>query len=132
MTAATGATKARLRRLVSSGLCETEDAERHAAGLRRLAEALEDDARLQSEERLFRALGDATRLRIVRLLAVREMCVCEVMVALGLTQPTASHHLRILERQGIAARRREGKWMLYRLSSRAAVAVLTAAGRGAG
>ena len=42
--------------------------------------------------------------------------MCEIMVALDLTQPNASHHLNILERERIAEKRREGKWVLYRLS----------------
>jgi len=44
---------------------------------------------------------------------LREMCVCEIMVALNLTQPTASHHLGILEKEGIIKRRKEGKWVFY-------------------
>jgi ArsR family transcriptional regulator len=66
--------------------------------------------------RFFKALGDNNRLRILALLGVREMCVCEVMIALGLTQPTASHHLRILENAGLVSSRREGKWVFYRLT----------------
>jgi len=47
------------------------------------------------------------------LLSVREMCVCEVMAALNLTQPTASHHLRILQNLGLAKDRKDGKWVFY-------------------
>jgi ArsR family transcriptional regulator len=43
------------------------------------------------------------------------MCVCEVMVALDLTQPTASHHLRILENIGLVKDRKDGKWVFYSL-----------------
>ena len=112
------ATKARLRRLVSSGLCEADNAERYAGELRRSGKNLEADALFKSKERLFKALADSTRLRMVKLLAEREMCVCEIMVALEITQPTASHHLNILERGGIARKRRQGKWILYRLATR--------------
>jgi len=111
------ATKARLRRLVSSGMCEADNAERYAGELRRFGKKLEGDTLFKSTEHFFKALGDSTRLKMIRLLTGREMCVCEIMVALGITQPTASHHLNILERQGIAKRRRKGKWVLYRLSS---------------
>ena len=126
MRSSVRATKARLRRLVSSGMCEADNAERYAGELRRSGKNLEDDALFKSKERFFKALGDSTRLKMIRLLAEREMCVCEMMIALGITQPTASHHLNILERQGIAMRRREGKWVLYRLSSpRVAAAAMT-------
>jgi len=111
------ATKARLRRLVSSGLCEADNAERYAGELRRFGKKLEDDTLFKTKERFFRALGDSTRLKMIRLLAEREMCVCEIMVALEITQPTASHHLNILERGGIAKKRRQGKWVLYRLAT---------------
>jgi ArsR family transcriptional regulator len=111
------ATKARLRRLVSSGLCEADNAERYAGELRRFGKKLEDDTRFKSRERFLKAMADSTRLKMIRLLSEREMCVCEIMVALEITQPTASHHLNILERRGIAVKRRKGKWVLYRLSS---------------
>jgi len=55
-------------------------------------------------------------LRILGLLSSREMCVCEVMVALNLTQPTASHHLRILENVGLVKDRKEGKWVYYSIA----------------
>jgi len=96
--------------------------------LRRSAKKLEDDAHLKSKERFFKALGDSTRLKMIRLLAGREMCVCEIMVALEITQPTASHHLNILERQGIAKKSRKGKWVLYRLSSPRMATVLNLSG----
>ena len=122
------ATKARLRRLVSSGMCEADNAEKYSGELRRFGKKLEDDTLFKSKERFFKALGDSTRLKMLRLLAEREMCVCEIMVALEITQPTASHHLNILERHGIAEKRRKGKWVLYRLSSPRLVALLDASG----
>ena len=70
------------------------------------------------QSRLFKALADTTRLRIMMLLDVREMCVCEIMVALGLTQPTTSHHLGLLEAVDLVKDRREGKWVFYSLKSK--------------
>lgn len=67
------------------------------------------------KSKFFKALADPTRLRMLGLLVVREMCVCEVMAALDLTQPTASHHLRILENIGLVVDRKEGKWVFYSL-----------------
>ncbi|NWG09299.1 MAG: winged helix-turn-helix transcriptional regulator [Nitrososphaerales archaeon] len=67
-------------------------------------------------ERFFKALGDSTRLKMIRILSMKEMCVCEIMVALEMTQPNVSHHLEILERVGIVKKRKEGKWKFYSLA----------------
>jgi ArsR family transcriptional regulator len=66
--------------------------------------------------RLFKALGDDTRLRIVALLSHGELCVCHVQDALGLTQPNASRHLSVLKNAGVVEARREGTWTYYRLT----------------
>jgi DNA-binding transcriptional ArsR family regulator len=108
-------TEARLQRLVSSEICKAENVKTYAEELKHLAESVGDHTYFRSRERFFKALADSTRLRIIKMLAAKEMCVCEVMVALDLTQPNASHHLNILEREGIAKKRREGKWIIYRL-----------------
>ena len=109
---------ARLQRLVSSEICKAGSVKEYEEELKRLAVSIGDKHHFRSKERFFKALGDSTRLRMIKMLAVREMCVCEIMVALNLTQPNASHHLNILEREGLAKKRREGKWVLYSLSSR--------------
>lgn len=63
--------------------------------------------------RLFRALGDETRRRIVALLSHGELCVCHLESALDLNQSTASRHLGILKSAGIVDSRREGTWVYY-------------------
>jgi ArsR family transcriptional regulator len=107
--------KKRFIRLMEARSCSVDEASRRAVELRKLAkEALtEDDATQKC--RFFKALADETRLRILGLLERREMCVCEIMVALGLTQPTASHHLGILETAGLVKDRKDGKWVFYGL-----------------
>jgi len=65
--------------------------------------------------RLFKALGDETRLRIVALLAHGELCVCHLVAALDLAQPTASRHLAVLRNAGVVDTRRNGSWVYYRL-----------------
>jgi ArsR family transcriptional regulator len=65
--------------------------------------------------RLFKALGDETRLRIVALLAHGELCVCHLQAALGLSQPNVSRQLAILRAAGVLEQRREGRWIHYRL-----------------
>jgi ArsR family transcriptional regulator len=66
--------------------------------------------------RMFRALGDETRLRIVALLTHGELCVCHIEVALGLSQPNASRQMGILRAAGVVDPRREGNWVYYRLA----------------
>jgi len=67
-------------------------------------------------DQLFRALADPTRLRLLNLIAGREICVCYLVEILGMSQPKVSRHLAYLRRAGIAAARRQGKWMHYRLA----------------
>ncbi len=65
---------------------------------------------------LFAALADPTRLRLLNLIAGREVCVCYLVEILRQGQPKVSRHLAYLRRVGIVAARREGKWMHYRLA----------------
>jgi len=71
---------------------------------------------VRSTSRLFKALGDETRLRIVALLAHGELCVCHIQEALGLSQPNISRHLGILRSVGVVSDRREGTWVYYGLT----------------
>jgi ArsR family transcriptional regulator len=65
----------------------------------------------------FKALADETRLQILWLLmGAEELCVCDIMRALGITQSKASRHLRYLYNLGLVSDRREGVWMNYRLT----------------
>src|SRR6202049_4718147 len=64
---------------------------------------------------LFRALADRTRLRLLNLIADKEICVCYFVEILGMSQPKISRHLAYLRRAGIVATRRQGRWMHYRL-----------------
>jgi ArsR family transcriptional regulator, arsenate/arsenite/antimonite-responsive transcriptional repressor len=63
-----------------------------------------------------KALSDPGRIKIVKLLEQREMCVCELQAVLGLAQPTVSKHLGILEEAGLIRRRKEGLWVNYSLA----------------
>lgn len=104
---------ARLARLIESGRCPPSDAPEYAHELKRVAQKVASVQVVKRQSRVLKALADETRLRILRLLEVREMCVCEIMIAFDLTQPTASHHLGILEEAGFVERRKEGKWVFY-------------------
>jgi ArsR family transcriptional regulator len=64
---------------------------------------------------LFRAFADPTRIRILNLLAEREICVCDLCTVLGEIQPKVSRHLAYLRRVGLVDVRQDGKWKHYRL-----------------
>ncbi len=69
-----------------------------------------------SADVLFRALADRTRLRVLCLLRRGELCVCDLVAALGVPQPTASRHLAALKRVGLVRCRKDGTWCYYRLA----------------
>lgn len=66
--------------------------------------------------KLFKALADETRLRILNLLCRRELCVCQIVDVLGTGQSKVSRHLAHLRHAGLVTDRREGLWMYYSLS----------------
>jgi len=106
----------RLEHLIRAGICPAESASKYAGELKQLADKLADVDFISKQSKFFSALADETRLRILKLLMIREMCVCEIMVALDLTQPTASHHLSLLENAGLVRDRKEGKWVFYSIA----------------
>lgn len=65
--------------------------------------------------RILKALGDQTRLRILKLLLKRDLCVCEIEAALDLPQSKISRHLTVLRSAGLVEDRREGQWIFYSL-----------------
>jgi ArsR family transcriptional regulator, arsenate/arsenite/antimonite-responsive transcriptional repressor len=72
---------------------------------------------MKNEARLFKSMADETRLKIFWLLILKEeLCVCDIMGVLGITQSKASRHLRYLYHLGWVTDRREGVWMNYSLN----------------
>jgi ArsR family transcriptional regulator len=66
--------------------------------------------------KVMKALSDPNRVKMVKLLQRRVLCVCEIQEALGLAQSTASKHLKILEEAGLITYLKEGPWVNYRLA----------------
>ena len=66
--------------------------------------------------KIFKALGDETRLEIVRMLVGKERCVCAFLNAFSMTQPAISNHLRVLREAGVVIDSRDGRWIFYRLN----------------
>ena len=77
-----------------------------------------DEEALYSEARIFKALADPNRLKIVKLLKEGELCACEL---------TVSHHLSVLKSAGLVKERKEGKWSYFRLSEGAVIEILNQA-----
>ena len=74
-----------------------------------------------------KVLGDPTRLRIVQILAANgSVCACDLEAPLGLSQPTVSHHLRLLVEAGLVERDKRGTWAFYRVAPHALEKVATA------
>jgi DNA-binding transcriptional ArsR family regulator len=112
-----------LERLVCSGLCSAQDGSSYKTELLGLAANLnEREGRRRSE--FFSALSDPTRVKILELLTIREMCGCEIIVALGLSQPTVSHHVSILVRAGLLTYQKKSRWVFYSISKPGAVEAL--------
>ena len=116
-------TQDRLKRLVDSGLRGACRPSERLSQLKKKTSRV-DHMRIKRLEQVFFGLADKTRLMMLELLADEELCSCEIMAALDLTEPTTSHHLGILERAGLVASRRDGKWVFYRLANSNAKAVL--------
>ena len=88
-----------------------------------------DEDELTAEMKVFRALAELTRLKILKLLAGGELCIGELMLALKRPQSSISHNLSILEDAGLVKERKEGKWCRYRISDEAVIDMVSLAGR---
>ena len=79
--------------------------------------------------RMFKALGDPTRVRLLSLIAAqpeREACICDLTDPVGLSQPTVSHHMKQLVDAGLVVREQRGRWAFYRLVDDTLVALSAA------
>jgi DNA-binding transcriptional ArsR family regulator len=102
-----------VQRLVELGICKASDIRKAREDAQELASPA-CAAKLRNAERLLGAAGDLSRIKIILLLSKREMCVCEIEAALALPQPTASHHLGVLEQVGLVRRNKKERWVFYR------------------
>ena len=75
---------------------------------------------------IFRVLGEPARLQLLSLIAAQpsgEVCACELVETLGLSQPTVSHHLKVMYAAGLLQKERRGTWIYYRIVSAQLVAL---------
>jgi ArsR family transcriptional regulator len=75
---------------------------------------------------IFKALSDQNRLRIMKMLEHRELCVCEIRSVLELSNSTVSEHLGLLRDAGLILDRKDGKWVNYRLNDQCCVNLIKA------
>jgi len=102
-----------VQRLIELGVCQPSDIKKAKDEATKFSSP-EFAPRIRKAERLLGAIGDSTRIKILLLLSEREMCVCELESALGLPQPTASHHLGTLEQANLVERNKKERWVFYR------------------
>lgn len=94
---------------------------------KRLSELLEyraDEDTVEREYRVFRALANADRLRLLEGLRYGERCGCELMALLDAPQSTVATHLRKLRNAGLVTNRKKGKWNYYRIADTAVIDIL--------
>jgi len=111
-------TRERLGKLLKIHFCDAPDAQTHESELRVLTDQLFESIDLKERATVFKSLADEKRLKMLTLLKFREMCVCELTAALGLTQPNLSHHIKKLENAGLVTHERRGKWVYYSLADK--------------
>ena len=101
-----------VQRLIELNICQPSDIKQAEADAGKLS-APDFSAKLRRAEKLVGAIGDSNRMKILLLLSKREMCVCELESALGLPQPTVSHHLGLLEQADLLRRSKKGRFVFY-------------------
>ena len=97
--------------------CDLLDTSEFENDLRKNVVKYFDELDLKKKAIYHKALSDEKRLGILKLLEFREMCVCELTAALGVTQPNLTHHIKKLESAGLVNSERRGKWVYYNLKS---------------
>ncbi len=96
--------------------CTPEECEDIKKKATHMFEILNDKVVLKKRAAFFRALGNEVRLNLLGLLAVREMCMCEIIEAVEGANSTVVHHLRILTEGGLVNSRKEGKFTIFQLN----------------
>jgi ArsR family transcriptional regulator len=91
-----------------------------------IADGVLDEDAAERLARMFRALGDRHRVRLLSLIAAAdggEACICDLTTPVGLSQSTVSHHMKQLAEAGLVTREQRGKWAYYRVVPAALLAL---------
>lgn len=108
--------KEKLSELLETPFCDVYNAEEHEPLLKRTTDDYFEKFDFERKTRIFNALAEKNRLKILKLLTFREMCVCELTAALDMTQPNLSYHIKKLENAGLVKHSKRGKWVYYSLT----------------
>ncbi|MDQ2756238.1 MAG: metalloregulator ArsR/SmtB family transcription factor [Actinomycetota bacterium] len=87
-----------------------------------LTDGVLDDEAAETLARVFKALGDPARVRLISLIAASaagEACICDLTGPVGLSQPTVSHHMKVLADAGLVTRTQRGRWAYFRVAAAA-------------
>jgi len=71
----------------------------------------------QAYARLFKALSDETRVQVIQVLTTEKQCACQILERFHISQPTLSHHMRILTQSGLVTMEKKGKWVHYGINA---------------
>jgi ArsR family transcriptional regulator len=110
------ASEDRISEILEVHYCDLLDTSEFENDLRKNVGKYFDELDLKKKTIYYKALSDEKRLGILKLLEFREMCVCELTAALGVTQPNLTHHIKKLENAGLVRSERRGKWIYYKLA----------------
>ena len=101
--------------LLETHFCDVNNKIKHESELRKYTDQYLSTYDLVTKAKIYKALADEKRLKILKLLEIREMCVCELTAALNLTQPNLTHHIKKLEQANLVEYEKRGKWVYYSL-----------------
>jgi len=112
-----------IARLLKEKKIKDTTAEGYIRDLRKLSEEI-DQRKTDIAAKIFSAMSDPVRIRILKLLERRKICVCEFAVALNMRQPAVSYHLKILQDSDLIESMKVGKWIFYKLSDKKIVKMI--------
>mgnify|MGYP005832999055 CR=1 FL=1 len=107
---------------------DVEESLCRCGGIAGLVEQLPDDAALQRESTLHRALADPFRLKILAMLSVQPLCVCVIKEVIGIADSKLSYHLSVLKKAGLIVGEAQGNWIIYWLTGEGGVLAQQIAG----
>jgi ArsR family transcriptional regulator len=108
--------KEELSKLLVTYFCDAKKVEEHKSLLKNFTGKYFERFDFRKRARIFNALADENRLKILNLLTFREMCVCELTAALDMTQPNLTYHIKKIENVGLVKHNKRGKWVYYSLA----------------